>query len=151
VLPLATPFVIGIHADSIAPSSQMEANAYFHPRSSVPTIPSLASKQKSSLLMQQNGDITNSSDTKKSQLKSQSQGAVSSIPGEHQTDFLSRMLYLYVTPILRISSKRRLESSDVLSTESNIKMDQKVPALEKIYEKCRLKAKKIHGGATLGK
>jgi hypothetical protein len=63
------------------------------------------------------------------------------IKGEHRVNFLSKMFYFYVNPLLKASASRQLEVTDVLPTDEKISMEHQVPQLEKIYKRCREKAK----------
>lgn len=63
------------------------------------------------------------------------------IKGEHRANFLSKMFYFYVSPLLKASASRQLEVTDVLPTDEKVSMENQVPQLEKIYHNCREKAK----------
>ena len=74
---------------------------------------------------------------KKSESKSEN-----NIRGEHQSNIVSRLLYVYASQLLNISSKRRLEDTDALPVPVHAVMDEQVPKLEQIYQKCKAKAHK---------
>ena len=62
--------------------------------------------------------------------------------GEHESNILSRLFYTYASQLLDISSKRQIEVSDALPVPKYVEMDVQVPALERIYNKCKSKAQK---------
>jgi hypothetical protein len=66
----------------------------------------------------------------------------SPLRGEHQSNILSRLLYIYASQLLEISAKRRIETSDALPVPKYTQMDEQVPALQKIYYKSKKKAHK---------
>ncbi len=63
-----------------------------------------------------------------------------SLRGEHESNIISRLLYIYASQLLNISAKRQLEISDALPIPEHTMMDRQVPALETIYTKCKSKA-----------
>ncbi len=164
VLPLVAPFGVGIHvAGSIAPSSNSGGGTQFvSPKSQLPNLPTLAQKNKANTILRSTGtdhayEAGNEKDAVKQRVlevgsdgggtqndkhhKKQSSNTKDiQLRGEHESNIISRLLYLYVSPLLQISSQRQLDRGDVLSTPSNMQMNQKVPQLKKTYEKCRTKA-----------
>jgi ATP-binding cassette subfamily C (CFTR/MRP) protein 1 len=61
--------------------------------------------------------------------------------GEYNSSLSSRLLYKYVDPLLEIASKRQLEPSDAFNVPNDKLMGTTVTKLEKVYAKCREKAK----------
>ena len=62
--------------------------------------------------------------------------------GEHQSNIFSRLLYIYASQLLDISSKRQLQVTDALPMPGHVGMDEQVPALKTAYDRCKAKAQK---------
>ena len=62
--------------------------------------------------------------------------------GEHESNIISRLLFIYASQLLQISSKRQIEVSDALPVPEHTIMDGQVPKLERIYTKCKAKAQR---------
>ena len=155
VLPLASPFV---HAGTIAPNSHKKS-AQFTPsnKSHVTPPPLSAANNKAAILMQPNGnghghghDAGTATATATATAEKYSQEKLpkettaikdgAAPRGEHDSNLISRLLYCYVAPLIKISSQRQLEETDVFPTPDSIKMDKQVPELERIYNRCKAKA-----------
>ena len=136
VLPLASTFGVGIHAGTIAPSRNVAPNR-FSPSSALAKIQSSsAAKNKSAVLMQPSD--SNNAEKKQKREEEESRGPA----GEHESNLLSRLLYIYVAPLIKISSERQLDPTDVLPVSDIYKMDKQVPELERIYARCKAKARR---------
>jgi len=61
--------------------------------------------------------------------------------GEYESNWISRLLFLYASSLVKIASERRLETTDIFLTPDAIRMDNQVPALENIYSQCKDKAR----------
>lgn len=133
VLPLASPYGIGRTTVSaaITPSKHNSHSQFSPSRTRNPLqVPMSAASNESSTRLQ-SSTVINSDSNSGDHLR-----------GEYQSNILSRMLYNYVDPLLKISKKRQLEEGDIFPSKDAIKMDHQVPELEKIYSKCKSKAKR---------
>ncbi len=152
LLPLASPFGIGIHAGTTtgtaAPTSrQSKPNHQFSPlikRLSMP--PQSAANRRSIASMQGTMDATSEKIKgqecdekiiKDDQLRS---------PLEKIKNPVRRagaaLLYTYVDPLLKTSKVRSLEESDAFQSPAHVNMENQVPKLEKIYSRCKAKAER---------
>ena len=135
VLPLASPFGVGIHAGT-AP------NQFSSSIKTLPSPPRSLAKNRSKVLMQKK-DATESNTQKES-----SEDEMSIVHDfnhvEKKRDKIKRvgsaLFYTYVDPLLRISSERELEETDVFPSPKDVMMDKQVPKLEMIYSRCRSEA-----------
>jgi hypothetical protein len=62
--------------------------------------------------------------------------------GELQAGLISRILYFYAEPLLRLSALRPLEVEDAFHIPTERRMEALVPSLQQIYNRCRSKAHK---------
>lgn len=141
VLPLASPFGFGIHAGTIAPSKHSSSTLFSPSRRSILMPPASAASKKSSIIIQ--AKAANVADVEKGHSETVTEAlTITSTPrGEHQSGWISRILYIYVAPLLKVSAERQLESVDVFPTPDSIKMDKQVHELERIYSQSKAKAK----------
>jgi len=160
VLPLASPYGIGIHADRLGPIQRRQANHIATPTSKLNALPFTADKIKSSTTATTTTTVLNVSnvefeidDKKENRLKrfwrkyrpkDETIGTTSKLQpqGEHEANLISRLFYNYVSPLVELASVRHLQSSDAFVTPITKKMDTAVPDLQQIYDKCRLKARR---------
>ena len=137
VLPLASPFGVGIHAGTIAPSRH-SSSTYFSPSQRALLMPPSSAASKNSIVIQaqtaNGGDVKVHTDLEDATKRVASRG-------EYQSSWISRLLYLYVAPLLKISAERQLESTDVFPSPESVKMENQVPELQRIYARCKSKAK----------
>lgn len=61
--------------------------------------------------------------------------------GEYESNWISRLLFLFASSLVKIASERRLEKTDIFLTPDSIRMDNQVPEFENIYLKCKDKAR----------
>jgi ABC-type multidrug transport system fused ATPase/permease subunit len=136
VLPLASPFGVGIHAGTIAPSKH-SSNLFSPSRRSILMPPASAASNKSLVILQAKAaNVDGHSEPLKKAV------TITSTPrGEHQSGWIARILYTYVAPLLKVSAERQLESADIFPTPDSIKMDKQVQELERIYSQSKSKAK----------
>lgn len=62
--------------------------------------------------------------------------------GEYNTTLPSRLLFRYASPLIDRAAERQLDEDDAFDVPDTQKMGSSVPKLEKIYDKCRSKARK---------
>lgn len=62
--------------------------------------------------------------------------------GEYNTTLPSKLLFRYASPLIDMASERQLVENDAFDVPETRKMGSSVPKLERIYNKCRSKARK---------
>jgi len=156
LLPLVSPYGIGIHAGQISPTMQGRQTSLTRPTSKLDAPPSILKKRKPSGLteLSKSPDDQNSSENSVNHTKGnvsnkiyQKNGSVqktskSQQATESNASIISRLLFFYASPLTKLASMRQLESSDAFKTPDENKMEKIVPGLQKIYDKCRSKARR---------
>jgi len=145
LIPLVSPYGIGIHAGQIAPAVHRQQTSKIVSKLNV--LPSAADKIKSSSVLNLSKVEVETDNTKDNRLKRfwrhrRRKEKTLNRHGEYQANLLSRLFYGYVTPLVQLASARHLQSSDVFEMPITKKMDTTVPDLQKIYDRCRLKARR---------
>jgi len=147
LIPLVSPYGIGIHAGQVAPVQRQQGSKIV---SKLNAVPSAADKIKSSTVLNLSSNVeveTIDHKNGKNRLKrfwrnrGQKQKTIQR-DGEYQANLLSRLFYGYVSPLVQLASTRHLESSDAFVMPAEKMMDTTVSDLQKIYDKCRLKARR---------
>ena len=120
-------------------------------KSPIQSLPSTAVKirslvispEESGTVLNVSSSATTSALTKRTESKSL-EVASKPLPlhGEHESSIISRLLYIYASQLLNISSKRRIEITDALPVPEHTVMDGQVPALERIYNKCKAQSQR---------
>lgn len=145
LLPLASPFGVGIHAGTANPSRQ-SPNQFSTSIKSIPMPPTSAASQTILMSMQQkdNVEMKNGVSTKE---------AISNRTEKKNVAvrILSRLLYTYVDPLLKAASKRPLQESDVFTSQQSVKMDNQVTKLENIYSRCKEKSRNLNLQSSMNK
>jgi ABC-type multidrug transport system fused ATPase/permease subunit len=137
VLPLASPFGVGIHAGTIAPGGH-SSSTRFSPSQRSKLMPPSSAASKNFMVMQ--AETANGGYERVHEMSEDVTNRTLS-RGEYQSSWISRLLYLYVSPLLKISAQRQLEPTDVFPSHESVKMEQQVPELQRIYSRCKSKAK----------
>ena len=142
VLPLASPFGVGIHAGTATPSRHNTSNQ-FSPSIKTLSMPPLSAANNRSKTLMQGTDTSEKIIQKESDEKTTNGGSNSPPMAKKRSPITrigSALFYTYVGPLLRTASERQLEETDVFPTPDSVKMDNQVPELESVYSRCKAKA-----------
>ena len=125
ILPLASPFGLGIHAGTATPTLQNKSNINLSPSHHPKSYPISSTTIRAS---PEGVESLKTDETSKD--------------GKQRTRIISRLLFSYVTPLIKKSETSKLEAIDVFPIEKHRQTKYQVSNLEKTYAKYKSKARK---------